>query len=195
MKFKKFVLVVIVGLAILLIAVGVRKSRSDKAELVERGKYLVELGGCNLCHTPKIMTPSGMELDESRMLSGHPEDAVDSSYTAEALNNEGTITQSNFHLTKWTGPWGTSFAANLTPDEETGIGSWTEDIFIETIRSGRHMGSGRRILLPMPVQVFAQFTDDDLKAIFTYLKSIPAVKNRVPSPIPAAEETEEPAEK
>jgi hypothetical protein len=75
-----------------------------------------------------------------------------------------------------------SFTANLTPDRETGLGKWTVRNFTETIRTGRHLGRGREILPPMPIPQYKNFTDEDLAAIFTYLQSIPAVKNRVPEP-------------
>ena len=196
MNSKKAVPVLMAGLVVVLIAfAGVSSFGGEKEESIKRGKYLVDLGGCNLCHTPKIMTESGMELDQTRLLSGHPQDDTDTVYTAEALNAAGQVTKSNFHLTKWAGPWGVSFAANLTPDTLTGIGSWSEGTFIATIRSGRHMGSGRKIQMPMPVDVFAQFTDDDLKAIFAYLKSLKPIENRVPAPIPPPAEKEKESNK
>jgi hypothetical protein len=82
------------------------------------------------------------------------------------------------------GPWGVSFSRNLTPDQSTGIGSWTEEMFIKTIRDGKHQGEGRALLPPMPWQMYAQMTDDDLKAIFAFLRSLPAIANAVPDPIP-----------
>jgi hypothetical protein len=89
-------------------------------------------------------------------------------------------------MTAWSGPWGTSFTANLTPDPETGSGQWTEQQFVDTIRSGRHLGRGREILPPMPWPAIRNMTDADLKAIFAYLRTIPAIKNRVPDPLPPA---------
>jgi hypothetical protein len=87
-------------------------------------------------------------------------------------------------LTAWSGPWGISYAANLTPDTNTGLGIWTEEMFIRAIREGKHMGYGRDLLPPMPWQYFSELTDEDLKAIFAYLRSIPPVQNRVPDPVP-----------
>jgi len=84
------------------------------------------------------------------------------------------------------GPWGVSFTRNLTPDRETGLGDWTEKDFIQTIRTGKRMGHGRALLPPMPWFNYAEATDDDLKAIWAYLRSIPAVKNRVEEPRPPA---------
>jgi hypothetical protein len=87
-------------------------------------------------------------------------------------------------LTAWVGPWGISYTANLTPDEPTGIGMWTEEVFIKALRTGKHMGIGRPILPPMPWPDFAKATDEDLKAIFAYLKSLPPIRNQVPDPVP-----------
>jgi mono/diheme cytochrome c family protein len=154
-----------------------------KAAQVERGRYLVTLGACNDCHTPKVMTEKGPALDEKRLLSGHPAGEV---ITAAAAIPQGWGFVGNNGLTAWTGPWGVSFTRNLTPDQATGLGSWTEDMFVKTIRNGKHQGEGRDLLPPMPWQMYAQATDDDLKAIFAYLQSIPAVENAVPDPIPPA---------
>jgi hypothetical protein len=85
-------------------------------------------------------------------------------------------------MTAWVGPWGVSYSANLTPDENTGIGLWTEDMFVEAMRSGKHMGAGRPILPPMPWMFIANLTLEDQKAIFAYLKSLKPIKNTVPSP-------------
>jgi hypothetical protein len=76
-----------------------------------------------------------------------------------------------------------SFTANLTPDPETGLGKWTVETFIAAIRTGKHEGQGRPILPPMPWPMYKNATDDDLRAIFAFLRSIPPIKNRVPRPI------------
>ena len=83
-------------------------------------------------------------------------------------------------LTAFAGPWGVSYAANLTPDQNTGLGVWTEDMFVKALRTGKHMGTSRPIQPPMPWMWAGQATDDDLKAMFAYLKSIPPVVNHVP---------------
>jgi mono/diheme cytochrome c family protein len=80
-------------------------------------------------------------------------------------------------------PFGTFYASNITPDPETGIGTWTEQIFIDTIRNGRHMGRGRPLLPPMPFPMYAKMTDADLASIFAYLQSLPPIDNRVPAPV------------
>lgn len=147
------------------------------ASQVERGLYIVSTAGCHDCHTPMKMGKQGPEPDMARALSGHPEGMV---MPPSPAPSGPWITSVAATMTAWSGPWGTTFTANLTPDRETGLGAWTEDNFVQTIRKGRHMGSGRPILPPMPVPVYQNFTDDDLKAIYAYLQSVPAVRNRVP---------------
>jgi hypothetical protein len=147
---------------------------------VARGKYLVTVAVCNDCHTPWKMGADGPEPDMSRMLSGHPQDMA--LPPAPTLDMPWVMSSAATN-TAWSGPWGVSFTANLTPDPETGLGKWTLRNFVETIRTGRHMGRGRPILPPMPYPMYKNFTDDDLEAIFTYLGTIPAVRNRVPEPI------------
>jgi mono/diheme cytochrome c family protein len=154
---------------------------ADATERVARGRYLVTVAGCNDCHTPWHLGPNGPEPDMSRMLSGHPESAglalppeLDGPWAMAAVETN----------TAWSGEWGVSFTANLTPDPDTGLGRWTQRNFTETIRTGRHMGRGRVILPPMPIPMYKNFTDADLEAIFAYLQSIPPVRNRVPEPLP-----------
>jgi mono/diheme cytochrome c family protein len=152
----------------------------DKAA---RGKYLVTIAGCNDCHTPWKPGPKGAEPDMSRMLSGHPETLA--MPPAPPLPQGPWKVTAAATNTAWAGPWGVSFTANLTPDPETGLGKWTLRNFVDTIRSGRHMGRGRQILPPMPVPMYKHMTDEDLEAIYTYLRTIPPIQNRVPEPLPA----------
>jgi hypothetical protein len=159
-----------------------KSSATDNSTPGKRGEYIVKTAGCNDCHTPLKMGPSGPERDWTRLLSGHP--AGLAMPPAPKLAPDGPwMATVSATMTAWSGPWGTSFTPNLTPDKETGIGGWSERNFVDAIRSGRHMGRGRPILPPMPWQTYTNFTDGDLKAIFAYLQSIPAVKNRVPDPI------------
>jgi mono/diheme cytochrome c family protein len=153
----------------------------DHEARVERGKYLVTVAGCNDCHTPLKMGPNGPEPDLSRALSGHPEHFKIAAAPASA--GEPWMMNGAATMTAFAGPWGVSFAANLTPDENTGIGIWSEELFIKTLRTGRHWGTSRAILPPMPWQNFSQMTDADLKAIYAYLRTIKPVVNHVPTPI------------
>ncbi len=149
-----------------------------------RGQYLVTIGGCNDCHTPLKMGPKGPEPDMTRMLSGHPEPFA---ITAPVrLPSPEWMAASSATNTAHSGPWGVSFSANLTPDQNTGLGIWTEDMFMKALRTGRHMGASREILPPMPWSNYGKMTDADLKAVFAYLRSIPPVHNRVPDPISPA---------
>ena len=149
---------------------------------IARGKYMVTVCGCNDCHTPLKMGEAGPEPDMSRMLSGHPESLV--MPPAPKLPPGPWGISAAATLTAWSGPWGVSFTANLTPDKETGLGKWTARTFTDTIRTGRHQGRGRPLLPPMPIPMYKHLTDEDLNAIFAYLQSIPAVRNKVPEPRP-----------
>src|SRR6187399_494149 len=152
--------------------------RMTQAERVRLGEHLVATAACHDCHTPLKMGPDGPRPDMARMLSGHPESVE--LPPAPAASGPWIVSAAATQ-TAWSGPWGTSFTANLTPDKETGLGAWSEENFVRAIRTGRHMGHGRPILPPMPVPVYQNFSDDELKAIFAYLGSIPAIKNRVPA--------------
>jgi len=149
--------------------------------VVERGRYLVTIAGCSDCHTPLKPGPRGPEPDLSRFLSGQPE-AVKLPPPPRLGDTPWSAVTAG--MTAWAGPWGISYAANLTPDPDTGLGIWTEAMFINAMRTGKHYGVARDILPPMPWQGIAQMSDNDLKAIYAYLRTIPPVKNRVPDPVP-----------
>lgn len=154
-----------------------KPAKADAAK-IKRGEYLVTTSACNDCHTPLKMTDKGPAPDMTRLLSGHPSAIPVPPAPKLAPGYWNVVVGAT--MTAWSGPWGISFTANLTPDKETGLGRWTERNFIETIRNGRHMGRGRPLMPPMPWQVYSNFTDDDLKSIFAYLQSIPPVSNKVP---------------
>jgi len=154
-------------------------ARSATATKVERGRYLVTAIGCNDCHTPLKMTPQGPEPDMARMLSGHPAELK--MPQPPRLGKGPWLWAGAATNTAFYGPWGVSYAMNLTPDQVTGLGIWTEDMFVRALRTGRHMGTSRQILPPMPWPAFRNLTDDDLKAIYAYLRTIPPIKNQVPT--------------
>ena len=157
--------------------------RATEADLVKRGLYLVTVAGCGDCHTPKVFTKSGPEPDNTRLLSGYPANAKLPPVPSGVIGPDGWGAIANQDLTAWAGPWGISFAANLTPDA-SGLKSWTPETFIQAIRTGKHAGVGREIPPPMPWMDYAKMTDDDLRAVFAYLKSLPPVANTVPDPVP-----------
>ncbi len=167
--------------ALTALATSAAHAASSQA-LIERGGYLVKAMACADCHTPMKMGPNGPAPDFSRGLSGHPEGMQLPPVPAAAgpWIWGGAATNTAF----W-GPWGVSYAANLTPDAQTGIGNWQVEDFIKTMRTGKHLGVGRPIQPPMPWTGLGQLTDRDLNAVFSYLKAQPPIRNVVPQPAQA----------
>jgi hypothetical protein len=158
---------------------------STTEEAVKRGQFLILAGGCNDCHSPKKMTPHGPAIDSSKLLAGHLAGSPMPPIAANALQ-PGNWALMAPDATAFVGPWGISYAANLTSDSATGIGAWTEHQFIQTMRTGKHLGmeNGRPVLPPMPWEGVGKLSDDDLKAMLAYLKSTTPISNRVPGPVP-----------
>jgi mono/diheme cytochrome c family protein len=155
-----------------------------KDSLIKRGAYLVASIGCNDCHSPKKMTAMGPVVDTPRMLSGFPANAPVPAPGPDDIKNGLVVF--NADLTACVGPWGTSFAANITSDA-TGIGNWKEDQFKNAIRHGKYKGldAERMLMPPMPWEDLNNLNDADIKAIFYYLKSTKPVNNVVPAFRPA----------
>lgn len=153
----------------------------SEAEMVKRGEYLVNSIGCDDCHSPKRFGPNGPEVIPETRLSGYPADRPIQKADSNVVKQGWMLFVGD--LTAAVGPWGVSFAANLTPDE-TGIGNWTEHNFLTAIRHGKFKGqdNNRNLLPPMPWFAYKNMSDEDLKSIFAYLKSLPPVKNVVPAP-------------
>jgi len=184
------ILLFLFPLVLLIIVPGCQKTEAPAENPVDRGRYLVTIMGCNDCHSPKVMDPMmGPMPDTTRLLSGQPADAAYPTWSPQDMMTRHMMASTNEHLTAWAGPWGVSFTANLTPDKETGLGEWTEEAFLQAIRTGKHQGqpNGRAILPPMPWPMVRQASDEDLKAIWAYLRSLPPVKNQVPLPVPPAQ--------
>jgi hypothetical protein len=144
---------------------------------VERGRYMVAVAACGDCHTPMKMGPNGPEPDTTRLLAGHPEQVGP---LPPAAPQGPWVWAGAATNTAFAGPWGVSYAANLTPDQNTGIGIWTEEMFVKAIRTGRHMGVSREIQPPMPWPALRLASDEDLKSIYAYLRTLPPVANHVP---------------
>jgi hypothetical protein len=161
-------------------SLGNKPARSPQTAVVQREEYLVRFGGCSDCHTPKRLGAHGSEDDLSRYLSGPPETVV---IPEPALKPTDAWNAGTAGMTAWAGPWDINYAANLIPDKNTGLGIWTEEMFIKAMRPGKHFGESRAILPPMPWRCLSQLTDTDLKAIFVYLQTIPPVCNHVPEPV------------
>jgi mono/diheme cytochrome c family protein len=165
---------------------GSNESAAPPAQPVDpakRGEYLVNTMGCHDCHTPMKLGPNGPEPDMTMMLSGHP--ASLTMPEPPPLPEGPWSWLGAATLTAFAGPWGVSYSANLTSDD-TGMGVWTESMFMQAVKTGRHLGAGRPILPPMPWQNLARLTDEDLRAMFAYLKTVPPIQNAVPQAVVAA---------
>lgn len=159
-------------------------------DLLKKGEHLVLIGGCHDCHTPKKMTDKGPVNDMSLALSGHPANMPPPDVDRAEMERKGlAVTQT---LTAWVGPWGISYSSNLTSDK-TGIGNWTEKNFFTAIREGKHKGmeNGRMLLPPMPWEMIAHMTDEELRAVFAYLQSTKPISNVVPAPQPPVSAAQE----
>lgn len=150
---------------------------------VKWGEHLVTIGGCNDCHTPKKMTPMGPADDSSLLLSGHPESLPAPDVDRKQMESKGLVVTSTF--TAWVGPWGISYSANLTPDE-TGTGKWTEDQFLYALKNSvsKGLAGSRPLMPPMSLMPVKHMTDDELKAIFAYLRTVKPIKNNSVQPTP-----------
>ncbi len=159
---------------------------SDSADMVNRGKYLVNAMGCDDCHSPKRMGPNGPELIPELRFSGFPHNGKLPPVDTAEVKNGWTLMSPD--LTSAVGPWGISYAANITSDQ-TGIGAWSEQQFIKCIREGKFKGlDGTRPLLPpMPWFVYKNLNDEDIKAIYYFLKTTTPVDNVVPIPKPLSD--------
>ena len=155
--------------------------RGDHATFIKRGEYLINSIGCDDCHSPKRIGPSGFEIIPELRFGGYPSDRPIQSVDSNSLAKGWMLFGSD--LTSAVGPWGMSFAANISSDE-TGIGNWKEEQFIKAIREGKSKGldGSRPLLPPMPWISYKNLTDDDLKAMFAYLKASKPVHNVVPAP-------------
>lgn len=144
-----------------------------------RGKYLVGILGCNDCHSSKRMGAEGLEIIPKLMLSGFPADRPIINFPDSLIKKGFIMFYPDFTAAK--GPWDTSFAGNLTPDE-TGIGTWSEKQFKTALTKGKFKGleNSRMLFPPMPWFNFTEMKDEDLHAIYSYLKSITPVSNVVP---------------
>jgi mono/diheme cytochrome c family protein len=121
-----------------------------RQDLVKYGEYLAgPIAGCVGCHTP---TTADGTPDRTRLFAG------------------GRL---------FKGPWGESYSANLTPDEDTGIGRWSEARIVRAIHGVKATGTVLQPPMPWP-EYRDQIAARDLKAIVAYLRSLPPIRNKVP---------------
>ena len=180
-------LAIVLGIFISMSQSAGQATKGGAASAVERGKYLVGITGCHDCHSPK--KDAAGHVDETRPLSGRPA-------TTPAPSTAAGEIHTALDLTAWTGPWGTTYASNLTPDTTTGLLArrYSEASFVAMFRTGKKP-NGVGILPPMPYEMYANMTDDDLKAIWAYLQTIKPVRNQVPANVPAPVATAAPTGK
>lgn len=148
----------------------------QEGDPVKHGEYLVNALGCHDCHTPFAMAEHGPEPDMTRALWGHPQELV---MPEIELPTPPWVWVGSGTNTAFRGPWGVSYAANLT-SSPNGVGNWTEEMFVNTIRQGKRFGTGRPLMPPMPWPAYRNLNDEDLKAIFAYLKTTTPSDNRPP---------------
>lgn len=181
-RYRVTLLTVIALIAFAILGASAKKSPAEIHKTrVARGEYLVNAIGCADCHTPLKMTAKGPVPDMSRHLSGHPQDLK--MPVPPKLPNGPWMWVGSGTNTAFAGPWGVSYAANLTPNQLTGLGIWTEEMFVNAIRTGKHFGVSRPILPPMPWQNFRNLSDEDLKSVYAYLRTIKPIENQVPDAI------------
>lgn len=173
----------------LLLSFQTQKGQTDQglfsaSDSIARGQYLVMIGGCNDCHSPKKMTSQGPVPDPDRLLSGYDASRPFKGYDANVIK-AGKLVIFNTESTAFAGPWGVSYAANLTP-HETGLKHWNFDQFKKAMRKGKSKGieTARPLLPPMPWQNYTDMAEEDMASIFAYLKSLKPIDNLIPAPIP-----------
>jgi mono/diheme cytochrome c family protein len=193
---KKFILLASLAVAMIVAVVactnisGIESNSAvtvkDSAARVARGQYIVTTTGCDDCHSPKQMGAHGPEIIPELRFSGFQKEGKLPPMDVKTVQNGWMLFAPD--LTAAVGPWGISYAANLTSDQ-TGIGNWKEENFIRAMREGKAKGlvGNRDLLPPMPWFNFRNMTDEDLKSIFAYLKTTKPVNNAVPQPVPPTE--------
>ena len=140
------------------ILAGISPHQAAADAQTDRGKYLVIVAGCSDCHTPGSLLG---KPDMTKFLGG--------SNVGFAIPGLGVFP-----------------GRNLTPDKETGLGTWTKAQIVTAFTTG--VRPDGRILAPiMPWQALSKLTKSDALAIATYLKSLPPVKNAVPGPFGPSE--------
>ncbi len=155
-----------------LVALSIQASVPSQSALIEHGKYIVSIAGCNDCHTnlsPEYLDPSKLTLPQIQTIAFNAKDSLDA--------NKYMAGGRFFDL----GPAGTVYSANLTPDVETGLGGWTDEQIKVAIRTGQRP-SGRILVPVMPYRAFNTMADADLDAVVAYLRSLKPVKNKVLDP-------------
>jgi len=168
----------------------VASKEMTETELISHGEYLVTIMDCNICHSPKVLNAEMQPmLAPGRELSGHPGDQpLDLSGFDMTKTPIGPWIFAHGNFTAYAGPWGISYAANITPDP-SGIGNMSFEDFKRSFQQGKYKGGpdGRPLMPPMPWESFAHLPEQDVLAIYTYLtKKVQPVSNIPPAYTPPA---------
>ncbi len=153
----------LVAIAVILLAIAASAAlpaggTGPSQEVVERGRYLTSIMDCSGCHTPGAL---GGKPDSTRPLGGS-----DIGFKIPSL--------------------GIFYPPNLTPDRESGLGTWTTEQIVKAVRTGVRP-DGRMLAPVMPYHNYAILTDDDARALAIYLRTLKPVRNKVPGPVGDAE--------
>ena len=147
-------------------APAARADEADAQAVIDQGAYLVELLGCGACHTDGALVGAP---DYDRALAGS---SIGIAFSNPLKDARPAIV----------------FAANLTPDPETGIGNWTEAQIKRAIQHG--VGADGSQQLPvMPWAAYRKLKPDDVTAIARYLMSLEPVNHRVPDNVMRGQKT------
>lgn len=173
MKKLNVVLPAVTFAMLLLLAVVTTAGASPRPQddQIAHGKYIATIAGCTSCHTPYKpeynQPPQNLTLEQIQNIAFDERAAHDT----DKLLAGGRV----FDL----GPAGMVFTRNLTPDQETGIGTWTDDQVKIAIKTG--IDNEGKVLFPvMPYHVYSGMADADMEAVIAYLRSVNAVSNQVP---------------
>ena len=170
---RYLVFVVCLLAALIVCFTPAQASVPQQTDLIVHGKYIATIAGCTDCHTnlsaPYLVDPTKLTLPQIQTIAFNGKDTVD---TTKFMAG-GRL----FDL----GPAGKVYSANLTPDVDTGIGGWTDEQIKVAVRTGQ-IPSGRMLVPVMPYHTFNSMAETDLDAVVAYLRSIPAIKNKVPAP-------------
>ena len=155
---------------ILAMASSAGASQQYQIDTLEHGKYIATIAGCTDCHTPlkpEYQDPTKLNFDQLKVLSFNGGAAADET----RFLSGGRA----FDL----GPIGILLTRNITPDEETGLGSWTDEQIKLAIKTG--VNKDGKVLFPvMPYHVYTGMADADVDAVVAYLRSVSAINNPVP---------------
>jgi len=168
------------------------RTQDETARLIDRGHYLATIGVCEACHTPPAVSPAPPDpadtiaTSQERMLRTDP-DWFD--YLDPQRRMAGGVP---FILRLSATSSGVVYTSNITPDPETGLGTWSEDDIVRVLRTGIRK-DGSVLFLFTPHSYFRNLAEEDARALAVYLKSLPPVRNAILprslpfSPVPATD--------